>query len=99
MLKVRNYFGTNLNIQNETEGGKRSDSSQSKERSKEFATAAIGNAYALTLPSYVILASGISYVWSPSSNIMKVNKHTRISIGIPLRKYRIKLSVNNLFYL
>ena len=85
MLKVRNYFAMNLNIQNETEGGKRSDSSQSKERSKEFATAAIGNAYALTLPSYVILASGISYVWSPSSNIMKVNKHPRISICIPCK--------------
>ena len=89
MLKVRKYFTMNSNIQNETEGGRRGDSSQSKERSKEFATAAIGNAYALTLPSYVILASGISYVWSPSSNIMKVNNYPKNSISIPYLNYNV----------
>lgn len=63
------------NIQNETEGGKPGDSNQTRERSKGFATAAIGNAYAMTLLSYVILASGISYLWPPSSKIMKGNKY------------------------
>ena len=43
-----------------------------KERSKVFSTAAIGNSYALTLPTYIIIASTISYFWSPSSNVMKV---------------------------